>query len=207
METSVNKRALFSLLLLGGSLLLAGAYAFNTRRPAAADTAGRQNGANLPKYTRDGKLMRPANYRGWVFLSSGFGMNYSNGGSRHPMFTNVYVTPEAYHGFKSTGKWPEKSTFVVEIYSPAGKGSINQGGYYQDRFQGLDVEVKDSSQKNEWTYYNFSLGDGEAGGVTGSCNSCHAEHGAVEHTFVQFYPTLLEFAREKHLLKPEVAVR
>jgi acyl carrier protein phosphodiesterase len=43
--------------------------------------------------------------------------------------------------------------------------------------------------------------------MTGSCNSCHSQHGAVEHTFVQFYPTLLEFARQKHLLKPDVALR
>ncbi|MGE5325278.1 MAG: cytochrome P460 family protein [Actinomycetota bacterium] len=203
----MKKHTLPLLVLLGGLLLLAGGYVLKASPRAAADTTRRQSGPNLPEYTRDGKLMLPANYREWVFLSSGFGMNYSNGGGRHPMFTNVYVTPEAYHGFNSTGKWPEKSVFVVEIYSPASRGSINQGGYYQDRFQGLDVEVKDSSRKNEWTYYNFSPGDDAAGSLTGSCNSCHAQHGAVEHTFVQFYPTLLEFAREKHLLKPEVAVR
>jgi len=200
----VNKRTPLSLLLLGASLLLAGAYALNAREPAAAETA--QRVANLPEYTRAGALMLPANYRDWVFLSSGFGMNYSNGGGSHPMFTNVYVAPEAYHGFLSAGKWPDKSLFVVEIYSPA-SGSINKSGYFQDRFEGLDVEVKDSSRKSEWTYYNFSPGDREAPGMTGSCNSCHAEHAAVEHTFVQFYPTLLEFARQKRLLKPDVPVR
>ena len=30
-----------------------------------------------------------------------------------------------------------------------------------------------------------------------SCYTCHEEHGAVDTTFVQFYPTLLD-AAEKH---------
>jgi hypothetical protein len=31
---------------------------------------------------------------------------------------------------------------------------------------------------------------------------CHTQHTAVERTFVQFYPTLLEVARRKGTLKP-----
>ncbi|HEX7285631.1 MAG TPA: cytochrome P460 family protein [Candidatus Angelobacter sp.] len=160
--------------------------------------------ANQPAYTSGGKLMLPANYRDWAFLTSGFGMNYSNGGGHHPMFTNVYVAPEALQGFKATGKWPDKSMFIVEMYSPASEGSINKSGYYQNEFMGLDVEVKDSSRPNEWSYYNFDPGEKQAEAMGGGCNKCHAEHAAVEHTFVQFYPTLLSFAREKNLIKPGV---
>jgi Cytochrome P460 len=203
----VNKRSPLLLVLALVLLAVITAFGMKARHSKTRDAVSAPAGADLPAYTSDGKLMLPANYREWVFLSSGFGMNYSNGTGSHPMFTNVYVTPEAYHGFQSIGKWPDKSLFVVEIYSPSRKGSINQGGYYQDRFQGLDVEVKDAAQKNEWTYYNFPPGDHEASGMTGSCNSCHSQHAAVEHTFVQFYPTLLEFAREKHLLKADAAVR
>ena len=161
---------------------------------------------NQPTYTADGKLVLPVNYRDWIFLTSGFGMNYSAGVSAHPMFTNVYVSPEAYRGFKNTGKWPDKSMFIVEIYSPASHGSINKGGHYQDAFRGLDVEVKDSSREQEWSYYNFSPGQA-SGDVDGpGCNSCHSKNGAVEHTFVQFYPTLLDFAIEKNLIKPGVSI-
>lgn len=161
---------------------------------------------NQPVYTADGKLNLPANYRDWTFLTSGFGMNYSTGVNAHPMFTNVYVSPEAYQGFKSTGKWPDKSMFIVEIYSPATHGSINKGGHYQDAFHGLDVEVRDSSREQEWSYYNFSPGQtiGEADGA--GCNNCHSKNAAVEHTFVQFYPTLLDFAIEKNLIKPGVSI-
>ena len=162
---------------------------------------------NAPAYTADGQLHLPANYRDWIFLSSGFGMNYSNGVGNHPMFTNVFVSPEAYEGFKSSGKWPDRSMFVVEIYSPASQGSINKSGYYQQDFKGLDIEVKDSGRKQEWSYYNFNPGEKTASAMGGGCEKCHNEHAAVEHTFVQFYPTLLEFARQRNLLKPGVQIR
>ena len=32
------------------------------------------------------------------------------------------------------------------------------------------------------------------------CYTCHAEHAAVDTTFVQFYPTLPPVAQEKHTL-------
>lgn len=162
--------------------------------------------ANQPVYLSDGNLTVPDNYREWTFLTSDFGMNYSTGTNSHPMFTNVYVTPEAYQGFKSTGKWPDKSMFIVEIYSPATHGSINKGGHYQDAFMGLDIEVKDSSRPQEWSYYTAGSGKTTAGILDAGCNTCHNRNGAVEHTFVQFYPTLLDFAMEKNLVKPGVSI-
>src|SRR5215470_6528556 len=163
--------------------------------------------ANLPSYTADGKLALPVNYRDWTFLTSGFGMNYSQGVSAHPMFTTVYVTPDALQGVKSRGKWPDKSIFIVEIYSPARHGSIDKGGHYQDTFAGRDVEVKDSSREQEWRYYNFGAGETTGEAIAGpGCNNCHNKNGAVEHTFVQFCPTLLDFAIGKNLIKPGVSI-
>ena len=204
----MKKGGWISIAFLFGLLLLLVAFGSKLqRRVGAAVTSSQATGTNKPVYTADKKLALPANYREWVFLSSGFGMNYSNSAGSHPMFTNVYVSPAAYQGFRSNGKWPNGSQFVVEIYSPA-QGSINKSGYFQDEFKGLDVEVKDSSQEHEWSYYNFSPGEKTAEALGGgACNTCHSEHAAVEHTFVQFYPTLLRFAQEKQLLKPGVSIR
>src|SRR5216110_2615002 len=49
-----------------------------------------------PQFAADGKLVRPAGYRKWAYLSSGYGMSYSQGNSDHLMFTNVFVTPSSY---------------------------------------------------------------------------------------------------------------
>jgi hypothetical protein len=37
--------------------------------------------------------------------------------------------------------------------------------------------------------------------LTEDCYSCHAEHGAVDTTFVQFYPTLKPIAARKGTLE------
>lgn len=186
-------------------LLLAGGMMFLAPQSVGVDASAAT--VNQPAYSTDGKLALPANYREWVFLTSGFGMNYSAGPVSHPQFTNVYVSPEAYRGFLHTGTWPDKSMFVVEIYSPASHGSINKGGHYQNTFQGLDIEVKDSSQPKEWSYYNFGPGaTSEAPLANAACNTCHNNNAAVEHTFVQFYPTLLDFSLDKGLVKSAVSI-
>jgi len=42
--------------------------------------------ANMPEYTADGQLKFPANYREWVYLSSGIDMSYGPGaGMDHSM--------------------------------------------------------------------------------------------------------------------------
>ena len=33
------------------------------------------------------------------------------------------------------------------------------------------------------------------------CYSCHEQHGAVDTTFVQFYPTLIKLAEQKGTLR------
>ena len=65
-----------------------------------------------PQYDAKGALMRPADYRDWMFLSAGFGMNYSPGPDSHEMFTNVFVQRWAYDDFSKSGKWPAETMFV-----------------------------------------------------------------------------------------------
>jgi len=173
---------------------------------ASKVSAANQN-ENQPNYTKDGKLVLPPNYSEWFFLTSGLGMNYSTGVSAHPMFTNVFVPPESYKEFKATGKWPDKTQFVLEMVQPATHGSINKGGHYQNALMGWDVEVKDSTRPQQWTYYNFDAKDTAADPIASTaCLKCHTANAAVENTFVQFYPTLLDFAVEKGLIKPGVHV-
>lgn len=156
-------------------------------------------------------LVRPAEYREWVFLSSGLGMNYNEPtpGAPPPQrqaFTNVFVNPSAYRSFMQTGRWPDKTALVLEIRASSGSGSINKDGRFQTTLAGLEVHVKDSRFANGWAFFGFGGGKDVAepmsGDAVASCVTCHADHGAVDNTFVQFYPTLLETAREKGTLRP-----
>src|SRR5690242_14285427 len=73
--------------------------------------------ASDPQFTSDNQLIRPANYREWIFLTSGLGMNYgpltNATANPNPMFDNVFVHPAAYKQFIQTGKWPDKTMFIL----------------------------------------------------------------------------------------------
>jgi hypothetical protein len=156
-----------------------------------------------PRYTADGQLTLPSDYREWIFLSSGLGMTYAQSMQMAPAFTNVFVNPAAYRSFVSTGKWPDKTMLVLEIRASASKGSINQGGSYQGDVVGIEGEVKDQAKfpGNGWAFFGFGKSStGKMLPPSEDCYSCHAEHGAVDNTFVQFYPALLGIARQKGTL-------
>ena len=74
---------------------------------------------DTPRYNTNGELLLPANYREWIFLSSGLGMNYgpmaAMAGDENPPFDNVFVAPAAYRSFLQTGHWPDKAILVLEL--------------------------------------------------------------------------------------------
>lgn len=171
----------------------------------AAKGAAPQRSDSLPQYTAQNQLVRPENYREWIYLSSGLGMAYSPSPNSAPLFTNVFVAPEAYRKFVATGTWPEKTMFVLEERAASSKGSINQGGHFQTELRGIAVAVKDSSRySGKWAYFNFGLDEKTAtANPPDSCWSCHNTHGAVDNTFVQFYPTLKPIAVKFGTYKPK----
>lgn len=156
---------------------------------------------HVPRYTKDGKLLRP-DYRQWVFLSSGLGMNYgpsASGASGPPAFTNVYVNPESYGTFLRTGRWPDKTMFALEIYSSSSVSAPNRTGSFQDQLRGLEFNVKDSAFAEGWRFFSFDEDAREGTPIPkdASCMACHTKHAAVENTFGQFYPTIKKVAMEK----------
>lgn len=180
--------------------------------PLAACTALLAAAAGQPQFDAKGDLAYPADYREWVFLSSGLGMTYGPNASAaldNPMFDNVYVSPAAYASFKQTGKWPEGTMFALEIRYSTSKGSINKGGFFQTDTAAVEVAVKDSKRfPDGWGYFDFGGGvQGHRSSVsvlpqTASCYACHKTNGAVENTFTQFYPTLIAIAEQKGTVKP-----
>lgn len=148
-------------------------------------------------------MERPRNYREWVFLSAGLGMTYGPVASQerrdNPFFENVFVNPEAYRSFVANGKWPDKTTMVLEIRSSATQVSINKEGRVQGDIVAVEAEVKDNGK---WTFYGFGKDGTSAKPMPASatCYSCHAQNGAVDNTFVQFYPVLRAIAKEKGTL-------
>ncbi len=172
-----------------------------TPAPASADY----------RFTPDGKLEFPSQYREWIFLSAGRGMTYGPSANHDgpPQFDNVFVNPAAYRAFLNSGRWPEQSIFILEIRHAKTEGSINRGGQFQGDTVALEVLVKDTKRFADtrgWGFFEYGAQEQHPVAKlpkSASCYGCHAGNGAVEHTFVQFYPTLTPIAAKFKTLKPQ----
>ena len=163
--------------------------------------------ASEPQYTNGNQLVLPPDYREWVFLTSSLDLNYNEavpGAERGSMLDNVFVDPDAYRAFVKTGTWPDKTVLVKENRAAASAGTISKSGKFQTGIASMELHVKDEARfPGKWAFF---VSDGKASArlmpQTATCYSCHADHGAVDTTFVQFYPTLLGIAKTKSTLSP-----
>lgn len=184
-----------------GLLLLTGAAGLARGDEAPAPASHAEHVA----YTSDGRARFPSDYRDWPFLSAGLDMNYADAsaGMDHHMFDNVFVDPDSLAVFRKTGRWPDGTVLVKEDRAGSSKGSINKSGQFQSEdLMGLELHVKDSRRfDGGWGFFIFSTFEpAQKLPTTAQCYSCHQAHGAVDSTFVQFYPTLIGVARDRRTL-------
>jgi hypothetical protein len=197
----------------------------NTRRDAllvslAACACAFGANAQAPSFNAAGELEQPADFREWVYLTSGLDMFYgpaaqapTAGGTRPSVFTNVYVTPPAYREFMKSGTWPDKTMFILEVRRAESAASIDNVGKSQGALLAIESAVKDVARfagnegSNGWGYFSFDGAEGltssaKALPTSASCYSCHAANTAVDNTFVQYYPTLFEVAKRLGTVNP-----
>ncbi len=146
----------------------------------------------------------PGDYRQWVFLTSSLDLNYNTAapGQVH-MLDNVFVDPAAYKAFLNTGLWPDKTILIKENRFAESAGTLSKRGQFQTGVKNLEIHIKDEARfAGKWAF--FVSPDGKAPAAlkpqSADCYSCHREHGAVDTTFVQFYPTLIGIAKDKGTL-------
>jgi hypothetical protein len=161
-----------------------------------------------PRYTEAGALIPPADYREWIYLSTGIDMSYSEGAALagHSMFDNVFVDPAAWASFKKSGHWPDQAMFVLEIRGASSQGSINKRGQFQtEELMGRELHVRDAARfPGGWGFFALE-GDAPAKVLpaTAACYACHQAHGAVDTTFTQFYPTARPIAARAGTLRSD----
>ena len=168
-----------------------------------------------PEYDEKGRLVRPENYREWINIGTGIGMVYGPlrdqpGGGQ--AFTNVFVNPSSYRAFLTSGVWPDRTMFVLEIRHSATVNNSKTGnnGRFQGEVMGIEAHVKDEArfEKGGWAFFNLSMRERSGAMIptSASCYSCHETNAAVDNTFVQFYPELRDVAKKHGTFKnvPEV---
>ena len=151
--------------------------------------------AQQPKYDDTSALLRPEGYREWIFVGSNLGIGYTEGNTQEGSFKNIYIQPEMYKAYKKTGKFPDKTMLVMEVFTPGEKLAPAKSGKFEDKFRGIEVALKDEAKFPEkWAYFNFIGERGQLAKAKAfpkeSCWNCHNEHAKVDNVFVQFYPAL-----------------
>jgi hypothetical protein len=195
------RNAVFTALGVLCATMVVGSVRMHRSLPVA-----RAESTDAPVYAANGDLLPLSNYREWIYLTSGIDMSYAPKASAmdHSMFDNVFVNPGAYRSFLATGTWPDKTIMVLEVREARSKGSINQTGHFQGTdLMGFEVHVRDEARfPGKWAFFDFDSPDKNGTLIPqgAPCYTCHAAHGAVDTTFVQFYPTLFPIAQKKGTL-------
>ena len=77
-----------------------------------------------------------------MFIGSSLGLNYPAPGTAPgpDQFDNVFVNPSSYRAFMQTGKWPDKTIWVLE-FRGVGKESVAEpDGSVSDEHRGVRSE-------------------------------------------------------------------
>ncbi len=146
-------------------------------------------------------LLRPENYREWVFVGSSTGLNYSpnpapSSSTAGTDFKNVYINPSSYREFTKTGTFPEGTVMILEIAQAANKNEPGLQGAFASKYIALEASVKDSKRfPGGWAYFGFTDREGKLKDKTkpfpdSACLSCHQQKAATDRVFTQFYPVL-----------------
>jgi hypothetical protein len=190
----------------------AACLAASTQQPSPAPRARSAD----PQYDEKGHLKRPADFRSWVFVGASVGLQYhkdlpntapreqdrpkkAEAGKYNPgEFHNVYIRPEAYEYYRKTGKFPDLTVLVMDVYEAKerdAKGIVSKG-LFPGTHRRLEVAVKNAKRPDgsgtDWAYYDFDkpAKATAAAFLDAACYDCHLKHADADNVWVQFYPAL-----------------
>jgi len=194
------------------SLLLALLSLVTAATLTLADDAATQPAANaagplqVARFTKEGKLARPADLDNWIFLGASLGMGYNPGSfnAANPgQFQVAMMEPNAYRYFVANRKFAPGSMFLLSFYNADKQArSINQNGFTQADLTNFEIHLVDPARgKDGHVFYMFGANssDGSAVPPDNACVRCHIKHGAFDGTFAQFYPTIRPLIPKENL--------
>lgn len=150
-------------------------------------------------FNNKGELIRPKDYREWVFVGTSVTPHDMNGGNAaFPEFHIVYMDRASYKAYQKTGVFPEGTTLVKELVSIGAKKAVSGNGYFMGDYNAVVVAVKSAkhfpNEPGNWAYFGFgdhpNLAETAAAQPTASCNACHQASANEDWVFTDYWPVL-----------------
>lgn len=151
-------------------------------------------------FNDEGQLLRPENYRSWVFAGSVTTPKSFDENVLFPDFQVIYIDPVSYKYWKKNGEFRDGTILVKEILnqsdvttSPVGKG------FFMGDYRSLSATVKDSKRypntHGSWNYFNWTdrssrtLKD-TAAPLGERCALCHINNAPEGGPFYNYFSVL-----------------
>ncbi|MEZ9526438.1 cytochrome P460 family protein [Enterovibrio norvegicus] len=161
--------------------------------------AEQKTNAQYYQFDDEGNLLRPMNYREWIFAGTGTTPKSVHPDVLFPDFQNIYIDPYSYQVWKETGAFPDGTIVVKEVIklgktdSPVGKG------FWQGDYISLSAEIKSKSRfpdtHGNWNFFNWTnraeekLND-KASALGARCSGCHVENAPEGGVFYNHFAVL-----------------
>ena len=148
------------------------------------------------RFAPGGDLVMPEGVERWVAVGSSLGLGYSSAEAQRgdEAFHTVLLEPGAYEHYRRTGRFPDGTLLALVIRAPAPRVAPALAGRVAGELIGVEMAAKDTARfAGGWGYFDFGR---RGAGATAPpfpparCARCHAEHGARDNVFLQFYPVL-----------------
>lgn len=161
-----------------------------------------------PQFTADGQLIRPDNWREWVYVGTPLTPNALNGGEApFPEFHSVYIDPASWDHWRETGEFRDGTMLAKELALVLSDGAHADGstdqvsgrGYFMSEFSGFEIALKSKTHypdaPGNWAYFSFGhhappYAESAPAMPEEACNACHEASAADDFVFTQFYPVL-----------------
>ncbi|SFH61557.1 Cytochrome P460 [Nitrosospira sp. Nsp14] len=177
------------------ALLLSAVAMMQVQTAAAADPSDDQQSKEYAKFNKAAELVRPTDYREWIFVGAPVTPKDMNDGKpAFPEFHNVYIDPASWAHYKKTGEFRSGTIIVKELISVGATKSASGNGYFQGEFLGIAAAVKDkkrfADRPENWAYFGFDDKPSAMAQPDDACSACHKANAAEDMVFTQHYPVL-----------------
>lgn len=162
-------------------------------------TSGEAEDKTYAFFDKKNNLIRPKDYRSWVFAGSAATPKSHDPKAGFPDFQNVYVDPVSYAYWKKYGKWREGTILVKELLRQGDTVSSVGRGFYQGAHFEVAAEVKDSKRfpdmNGGWNYFGFAdFKKNKLNAISvplgNQCADCHIKNAIEGDVFYQYYPVI-----------------